>query len=105
MKLSAVGRMVQEELLGSISRHYPMLEVMEYVIMPEHLHFIVVVKRRIVNRQGRAAHLGQVIAGFKLGCNHQWWRMTGQQLMRPEAAEEAGVSVSEFEDWMKANVR
>ena len=90
--LSPVGEMVERELMNSIARHYPMVEVQDHVVMPEHLHFIVVVKRRIVNRQGRAAHLGQVIAGFKLGCNHQWWKMTGQQLMRPEAAEEAAGS-------------
>ena len=78
VKLSAVGRMVQEELLGSISRHYPMLEVMEYVIMPEHLHFLLAAHGRVVSRNGRPTHLGQVIAGFKLGCNKRYWAMTGR---------------------------
>ena len=57
--LSPVGQMVEQELLHSITAHYPMVEVQDYVIMPEHLHFIVVVKRLIVNSQGRSAHLGQ----------------------------------------------
>ena len=82
--LTPVGEMVEHELLHSIGTYYPMVEVQYHVVMPEHLHFIVVVKRRIMNRQGRVAHLGQVIAGFKLGCNHRWWKMTRQQLMRPE---------------------
>lgn len=96
--LSLVGQMVEQELLHSIAAYYPMVEVQDYVIMPEHLHFIVVVKRKIVNRQGREAHLGQVIAGFKLGCNHRWWKMTGQQLMRPESqqAEPAGAGAGRF---------
>lgn len=94
--LSPVGKMVEQELLHSITAYYPMIEVQDYVIMPEHMHFIVVVKRKIVNRQEREAHLGQVIAGFKLGCNHRWWKMTGQQLMRPteeecQQAEPAGT--------------
>ena len=82
--LSPVGQMVEQELLHSIAAYYPMVEVQDYVVMPEHMHFIVVVTKLIANRQGRTAHLGQVIAGFKLGCNRRWWKMTGQQLMRPE---------------------
>ena len=94
--LSPVGQMVEQELLHSIAAHYPMVEVQDYVIMPEHMHFIVVVRSKIVNKQGREAHLGQVIAGFKLGCNHRWWKKTGQQLMRPteednQQAEPAGT--------------
>ncbi len=87
MALSPVGQMVEQELLHSIAAYYPMVEVQDYVIMPEHMHFIVAVRRKIVNRQGREAHLGQVTAGFKLGCNHRWWKMTGQQMMRPTEEE------------------
>jgi hypothetical protein len=39
------------------------------------LHAIVVVKRRIVTANGREAHLGQVIAGFKKGCNRRFWEI------------------------------
>lgn len=85
--LSPVGQMVKQELLHSISTYYPMVEVQDHVIMPEHMHFIVQVKKRIMNREGHSAHLGHVIAGYKYGCNHRWWKMTGQLLdQRPEAA-------------------
>ena len=77
--LSAVGRMVEEELLGSIPKYYPMVEVQDYVIMPEHLHFILYARRPIVSQNGRSTHLGQVIAGFKKGCNRRFWEMTGQK--------------------------
>lgn len=75
VELSETGRMVEYELTTSISRHYPMVEVQEHVVMPEHLHAIVVVKRRIVTANGREAHLGQVIAGFKKGCNRRFWEI------------------------------
>ena len=78
VELSAIGRMVQEELGGSISRYYPMLEVMEYVIMPEHVHFLLAAHGNVVSKNGRPTHLGQVIAGFKLGCNKRYWAMTGR---------------------------
>ena len=100
--LSPVGQMVEQELHHSITAHYPMVEVQDYVVMPEHLHFIVVVKQRIVNRAGRVTHLGQVMAGFKLGCNHRWWEMTGQRLMRPTnpAAETSLVEMPWLSAWI-----
>lgn len=77
VELSAIGRMVEEELRESIKRYYPMLEVQDYVIMPEHLHFLLVAHRPVVSQNGKPTHLGHVIAGFKLGCNKRYWAMTG----------------------------
>lgn len=76
--LSEIGKMVEQELLSSIHSHYPMIEIQDYVIMPDHLHFIVVVHRDIISSNGRETHLGQVIAGFKKGCNRRYWELTGQ---------------------------
>ena len=76
--LSELGKMVEHELLNSIHTHYPMIEVKDYVVMPDHLHFILVVHRDIVSSKGRDTHLGQVIAGFKKGCNRRYWELTGQ---------------------------
>ena len=87
VNLSAVGVMVREELLGSITAHYPMVEVEDYVVMPDHLHFIVAVRNSIISRQGRETHLGQVIAGFKKGCNRRFWSMTGQGEQNVEARQ------------------
>jgi len=78
VELSPVGQMVEHELLHSIAAHYPMVTVDAYVIMPEHLHFILVVSKPIVSSSGRHTHLGQVIAGFKKGCNCAYWDITGQ---------------------------
>ena len=76
--LSEIGKMVEHELLHSIHAHYPMIDIEDYVVMPDHLHFIVMVHRDIVSSHGRDTHLGQVIAGFKKGCNRRYWELTGQ---------------------------
>ena len=76
-ELTGAGQMVEEELTQSIKGHYPMVEVMEYVVMPEHLHVLLMVHSRVESRQGRATHLGHVIGGFKKGCNRRFWEMNG----------------------------
>ena len=79
VELSVIGKMVEYELLHSISYHYPFIEVQDYVIMPEHMHFILNVKNGIISKNGRMTHLGQIIAGFKNGCNRRYWEITGQE--------------------------
>ena len=75
VELNEAGRMVEEELTTSITAHYPMIEIQDHVVMPDHLHCIVVVHRDIFSKNGVATHLGQVIAGFKKGCNRRFWEM------------------------------
>ena len=87
MELSEAGRMVERELTTSITEHYPMVEVQDYVVMPDHLHCIVVVYRDIISRNGVATHLGQVIAGFKKGCNRRFWEM---EELRGKPADTSG---------------
>ncbi len=76
--LTRTGEMVREELLNSITRHYSMISIDTFVIMPDHLHAIIRVTAPIISSTGRPTHLGQVIAGFKKGCNRRYWAMTGQ---------------------------
>jgi len=84
--LTAVGRMVEQELTHSITAHYPMIEVQEHVVMPDHLHAILLVHHEIVNKNGQETHLGQVIAGFKKGCNRRYWEITEQRSQRGKPA-------------------
>ena len=79
VELTDIGKMVEYELLHSITSHYPFIEVQDYVIMPEHMHFILNVKNSIISKNGRTTHLGQIIAGFKKGCNCRYWEITGQK--------------------------
>lgn len=78
VELTAIGKMVEYELLHSITRHYPVIEIQDYVVMPEHMHFIVNVKNSLISKNGRQTHLGKVIAGFKEGCNRRYWEIIGQ---------------------------
>ena len=84
VELTGIGRMVEQELTTSITKHYDMIEVQEYIIMPEHLHFLLAVHRNIVSKSGRPTHLGQVIAGFKYGCNRRYWAQTGRITLAAE---------------------
>ena len=95
VELSAIGEMVREELLNSIRRYYRMIEVQDYVVMPEHMHFILEVHEAIVSMQGHRVPLGTVIAGFKKGCNRRYWAMTGQDAPQIRRGEPAGADGDE----------
>ncbi len=103
--LSPLGQMVEQELRESIQRHYPMLEVMDYVVMPEHLHFLLVAHRDIVSNGGKPTHLGQVIAGFKYGCNKRYWAMTGRGKPGSTPAATAGGTAAAPEAAPPAAIR
>ena len=77
--LSPVGQMVEHELLHAIHAHYAMVTIQDYVIMPEHLHFLAIVQDRIVSKNGHIQPLGHVLSGFKQGCNRAYWAMAQQQ--------------------------
>ena len=49
--------------LASIPQFYPEIDIWTHQLMPDHLHAIIFVKRRI------PVHLGTVINGFKVACN------------------------------------
>lgn len=75
--LTPIGQMVEHELLYTIHALYPMVVIDTYTIMPEHLHFILDVQNRVMSQNGKIQSLGQVIAGFKKGCNRRFWEITG----------------------------
>lgn len=87
VELSEVGKMVECELLHSITAHYPMVEVQDYVIMPDHVHCIMVVKLDIISKNGKPTHLGQVISGFKKGCTRRYWEITGMTAAGPQGQQ------------------
>lgn len=62
--VSDVGRAVQEALPG-IRRHYPQIKIGQYQIMPDHLHAMVHLVRKLPD----GVTLQRVIRGFKLGVN------------------------------------
>ena len=90
--LTRVGQMVEHELLTAIHQHYPMVAIQDYVIMPDHLHFLMVVTDRLVSKNGTVRSVGDVITGFKVGCNRQYWEIT--QRTKPAATLSGSGSVS-----------
>jgi hypothetical protein len=97
VELSALGAMVEYELTHSISRYYPMIEVQDHIVMPEHLHALIVVKNSIISANGRETHLGQVIAGFKKGCNRRYWEMVGLRGEPADAGKPKSTSAGKVE--------
>lgn len=97
VELSAVGQMVERELTTAISARYPMTEVQEHIVMPDHLHFLLVVKRGLVTANGHSTHLGHIIKGFKYGCNRRYWEMLGLPVegkQRQQRPTESAATVS-----------
>ncbi|MBP5342166.1 MAG: hypothetical protein J6W75_00975 [Bacteroidaceae bacterium] len=76
--LTPLGHLIEHELLHAITAHYPMITIQDHIVMPEHIHCLMVVQDKIISSNGRTLHIGQVIAGFKKGCNRLYWDMTGQ---------------------------
>ena len=84
VELTPIGQIVEQELTQGIPAHYPMVEIQDHVVMPDHLHAIIEVHGTLVGASGRPTHLGQVIAGFKYGSNRRWWQwQDAQQGLQP----------------------
>ena len=95
VELTAVGRMVERELLTAIHAYYPMIAIQDYVVMPDHLHFLAVVQGRIVSSNGKEQPLGRVLSGFKLGCNRRYWEITVQRAEPAATLSVAGGSAAD----------
>ena len=69
---SALGAAVLQEVDG-IPRYYPQITIIARQLMPDHLHILLYVTRPL------PVHLGQVVNGFKTGCNKKWRQMQEAQ--------------------------
>ena len=67
---SELGAAVLQEVDG-IPHYYPQITIIARQLMPDHLHILLYVARPL------PVHLGQVVAGFKAGCNKKWRQMEG----------------------------
>ena len=71
VELTALGQQVRDCWMA-IEKHYPEVNVLATMVMPDHLHGILFVERHMEQ------HLGMVIRGFKVGCNKAF-RLSMQQ--------------------------
>ena len=65
VKLTELGKKVNHAI-EYIPHYYPQLTILAQQMMPDHLHFIIYVRKPL------PVHLGKVIAGFKAGCNRDY---------------------------------
>ena len=85
-ELTALGRAV-EECWEAIPQFYPQVQIICKQVMPDHFHGILWVKEPL------ECHLGQVIKGFKIGCNRAARRLCPDLLV-----EGAGLFAEGFQD-------
>ena len=68
---SALGSLVLQEEVKKIPMFYPMVEVWKVALMPDHIHLLINVKKKLP----AGKHLGNIVRGFKTGCTRAWWKL------------------------------
>ena len=68
--LTELGRKVEESWKRTPSI-YPNVEIIEFQVMPEHVHGLLHLL------SGNKKHLGDIIKGFMIGCTHGYWDTLG----------------------------
>jgi len=56
-----------------IPEFWPMIELLECQVMPDHFHGLIFVKEALLSSSGRQKTLGDVVRGFKTGCREVEW--------------------------------
>ena len=56
-----------------IPEFWPMIELLECQVMPDHFHGLLFVKEALLSSSGRQKTLGDVVRGFKTGCREVGW--------------------------------
>lgn len=103
---SALGSLVLQEEVKKIPMFYPMVEVWKVALMPDHIHLLINVKKKLP----AGKHLGNIVRGFKTGCTRAWWKLEDEAscdvpcgeaqgtVLRREDIGEAQGTVSPRED-------
>ena len=72
LKPSVLGQTVLDKEIPKIHRYYPMVDIWQVCLMPDHMHMIVRINRPLP--EGK--HLGIIIGAFKGGVSRAWWQQT-----------------------------
>ena len=67
---SELGELIRNEIM-SIPKYHPKLTINRFVIMPDHIHFVVYVKERLNKK------LGNELTGFFGACSRHYSRIRG----------------------------
>ena len=68
---SPLGQAVLNNEIAKIHHYYPMVDIWQVCLMPDHLHMIV----RINQPLPKGKHLGIIIGAFKGGVSRAWWNL------------------------------
>jgi len=66
--LTSLGKHVAAEI-QALAVCYPQIKVLDYVIMPDHVHVLLFVREQMPQ------HLGRVVASLKAKCSQVWWQL------------------------------
>lgn len=83
LKPSALGLAVLNNEIPKIHHYYPMVDVWQVCLMPDHLHLIV----RINEPLPVGKHLGIIIGAFKGGVSRAWWQILETTVPEASASE------------------
>ena len=78
------GGRIAEQCLLTIPDHFPFTELMQYVVMPNHVHFIIQITEQDTSRAnnhsplqqkfaGTSKTIGSIVRGYKIGVT-KWYR-------------------------------
>lgn len=73
IELSELGKSVKA-CWKAIETHHPEVRIFSIMIMPDHLHGILFVETKM------ESHLGEIIKGFKTGCNKEYRRLEEKEM-------------------------
>lgn len=83
LKPSALGLAVLNNEIPKIHHYYPMVDVWQVCLMPDHLHLIV----RINEPLPVGKHPGIIIGAFKGGVSRAWWQILETTVPEASASE------------------
>lgn len=87
LQCSALGAAILQQEVRKITQFYPMVEVCKVALMPDHIHLLVNVRKRLP--QGK--HLGTIVRGFKTGCTRAWWKQQDETAGKTEEGPAGGT--------------
>ena len=100
LKPSVLGQTVLDAEIPKIHHYYPMVDVWQVCLMPDHLHMIVRINRPLP--EGK--HLGIIIGAFKGGVSRAWWRLNSAADAADTRAAKGDTGVANMADTGAASV-
>lgn len=92
VSLTLLGGII-DNLIRNLNRNYPGIEILDTVVMPDHVHFVIYITVRNVY------NLGRLVAALKSRCSQAWHYFLGL----PESKKPKPVFISGFHDRISRN--